>query len=216
MNEQCRGGVGLPVELTFADPAPPPGSEREFEMMQCWAEKWLSKSHPNLGRGGAICPFMETTIKKDLLRAAFLRGDHFDTDSLIGLLVKIAAAFPGLSPADGPDSNYKAVLMVFPELTDFGQLDAVQRQSKTAFVQRGLMIGQFYPGHQQGGLHNPNFQPLNAPLPMLAVRNMVVSDYPFLCGNEQWMAAYLSRFASGTFVANSLGGRQKVCRPEAV
>jgi len=155
-------------------------------------------------------------MKKDLLRVAFVRGYNFDRDSLVGLIVEIAAAFLELSPVDGPDSTYKAVLVVFPELTDFRQIDSVQAECKSAFVERGLMVGQFYPGHQQGGLHNPDFKPLDAPLPMLAVRKMVASDYPFLRGNDKWMDAYLSRFARVIPVANPVGDRREVPRPEAV
>ena len=42
------------------------------------------------------------------------------------------------------------------------------------------MIGQFYPGCAENGLWNPDFRPLDSPLPMLAIRHMVESDLPFL------------------------------------
>lgn len=217
VNEQCGATAGLSVALTtLADPAPPAGSEREFELVKHWAKNRLGKSHPDLGRVGAVCPFIDAAIKKDLLRVAFVRGNNFDHDSLVGLIAEIAAAFSELSPMDGPDSTYKAVVVVFPELTDFSQIDSVQHECKSAFVERGLMVGQFYPGHQQGGLHNPDFKPLDAPLAMLAVRNMVVSDYPFLSGNEKWTDAYLSRFARVLPVNDSGDGHQEVRRPQAV
>jgi hypothetical protein len=98
-----------------------------------------------------------------------------------------------LPPADGPESIYKAVVVVFPEVTEFGQIDAVQAECKTTFVERGLMVGQFYPGHQQGGLRNPYFKALDGPFAMLAVRHMVVTDYPFLCENEKWTWTHTSR-----------------------
>jgi uncharacterized protein DUF6875 len=216
LSEQCGGAVGRSLALTtFADVAPP-GSEREFELVKHWAKNYLGKSHPDLGRVGAVCPFIDATMKKDLLRVIFLRGNSFDHDSLVGLLAEIAAAFPELSPVDGPDSTYKAVLAVFPELTDFGQIDSVQAECKSAFVERGLMVGQFYPGHQEGGLHNPDFKPLDAPLPMLAVRKMVASDYPFLRENEKWMDAYHSRFARVIPVDAPGDGREEDRRPQAV
>jgi hypothetical protein len=201
---------------TLADPSPPPGSEREFELVKHWAKNHLGKSHPDLGRVGAVCPFIDATMKKDLLRVIFLRGNSFDHDSLVGLIAEIAAVFPELPPVDGPDSTYKAVLVVFPELTDFSQIDSVQAECKSAFVERGLMVGQFYPGHQQGGLHNPDFKPLDAPLPMLAVRKMVASDYPFLNGNDVWMKAYLSRFARVIPVNAAGDGPREDRRPRAV
>lgn len=215
MNEQCRDAIGLSVTLTtFADPTPPAGLEREFQTVKHWAKNWLSKSHPNLGRTGAVCPFTDTSIKKNLFWVAFVRGNNLDHDGMVGLLGEIAAAFPGMSPADGPDSIYKAVVLVFPELTDFSQIDAVQHQCKTSFVKRGLMVGQFYPGHQHGGLHNPDFRPLDAPFAMLGVRRMVISDYSFLRGNEEWLVAYLARFTPGTSVRNTGGGRHEAWRQD--
>jgi hypothetical protein len=202
MNEQSRCPVNLSVTLsTLADPAPPAVSEWEFATVKHWADNWLSKSHPDLGRTGAVCPYAGTSIKKNLFRVAFVRGKNLDHNTMVSLLQEIATAFPALPPADGPESIYKAVVVVFPDVTEFGQIDAVQDECKTLFVTRGLMVGQFYPGHQQGGLRNPYFRALDGPFPMLAVRHMVATDYPFLCENDTWMDAYVARFApdnSGT------------------
>jgi hypothetical protein len=196
MKKQSRLSFDLLVTLsTFADPAPPAVSEWEFETVKHWAENWLSKSHPDLGRTGAVCPYIGAVMKKNLFRVAFVRGNNLDHDWMVGLLYEIAAAFPVLPPVDGPESIYKAIVVVFPEVTEFEQIDAVQAECKTTFVERGLMVGQFYPGHQQGGLRNPNFKALDGPFAMLAVRHMVVTDYPFLCEDEKWTDAYVARFA---------------------
>ena len=214
MNEQSRGTFNLSVTLsTLADPAPPAVSEGEFEAVKHWAKNWLTKSHPNLGRTGAVCPYAGTSIEKNLFRVAFVRGNNLDHDKLVGLLEEIAAAFPMLPPANGSESIYKAVVVVFPEVTEFGRIDAVQAECKTTFVERGLMVGQFYPGHQQGGLRNPYFKALDGPFAMLAVRHMVVTDSPFLCENEKWLDAYTARFAPDNSGACP-GGRQQVGRPD--
>jgi hypothetical protein len=55
---------------------------------------------------------------------------------------------------------------------------------------------------------------LDAPFAMLAVRHMVVTDYPFLCGNEKWMVAYAARFAPAISVTCPLGDPQEVWRPD--
>jgi hypothetical protein len=215
MNEQSRGTFDLSVTLsTLAGPAPPAVSEWEFDTVKHWAENWLSKSHPNLGRTGAVCPYSGTSIKKNLFRVAFVRGNNLDHDKMVGLLEEIAAAFPILPPADGPESIYKAVVVVLPEVTEFGQIDAVQAECKTTFVERGLMVGQFYPGHQQGGLRNPYFKALDGPFAMLAVRHMVVTDYPFLCENEKWMDAYVARFAPDNSITCPLADRQELWLPD--
>ena len=215
MKKRSRVTLDLSVTLsTLTDPAPPAVSEWEFETVKRWAEDWLSKSHPDLGRTGAVCPYAGSSIKKNLFRVAFVRGNNLDHNWMVSLLEEIAAAFPALPPADGPESIYKAVVVVFPEVTEFAQIDAVQAECKTTFVERGLMVGQFYPGHQQGGLRNPYFKALDGPFAMLAVRHMVVTDYPFLCENEKWMDAYVARFAPDDSVTCPAGDRQEVRRPD--
>jgi hypothetical protein len=206
VKKRSRVTRDLSVTLsTLADPAPSAVSEWEFETVKHWAENWLSKSHPDLGRTGAVCPYIGAAMKKNLFRVAFVRGNNLDHDRMVGLLDEIAAAFPVLPPVGGPESIYKAIVVVFPDVTEFGQIDAVQDECKTTFVERGLMVGQFYPGHQQGGLRNPNFKALDGPFAMLAVRHMVVTDYPFLCGNEKWVDAYVARFAPDTSVKCPFG-----------
>jgi hypothetical protein len=199
-----RNGPDLDLSVTLsalADPVPPAVPVRQLETVKHWATNWLSKSHPDLGREGAVCPFTGMSIKKNLFRVAFVHGNNLGHSRMVGLLEEIAAAFPLLSPAHGPESIYKAVVVVFPDVTEFEQFDAVQNECKNAFVEQGLMVGQFYPGHQQGGLRNPNFSALDAPYAMLAVRHMVATDYPFLCDNDKWMAAYVARFAAATIPA---------------
>src|SRR5206468_1894821 len=44
----------------------------------------------------------------------------------------------------------------------------------------GLMLGQFHMKNEEPGLHNVNFRPLQSPIPLLAVRFMVMADLPFL------------------------------------
>jgi Domain of unknown function (DUF6875) len=204
MEQQDAAAVELSITLsTLAGPAPATASEWEFEAVKSWANNWLSKSHPDLGRKGPVCPFTGTSIARDLFRVAFVRSNELDHEQMVSLLEEIACVFPALPP-DGTDSIYKAVVIVFPEVTAYHQIDAIQIECKNSFVKSGLMIGQFYPGHQQAGLWNPNFRPLDAPFPMLAVRHMVTTDYMFLRPNSEWMDAYFARFAPAFSVTRSI------------
>jgi len=61
------------------------------------------------------------------------------------------------------------------------------------------MVGQFYEGCAESGLWNDSFQPLQSPIPLLAIRNMVPSDFLFLHGkrgNEGMLISYLNRFGT--------------------
>lgn len=185
-----------PITLSrLSDPKPDSATDLEFETVKSWARNWLSKSHPDLGRKGPVCPFTGPSISKDLFLVSFIRGAGIDRNAMGEILTEVARIFPTLPPEQGTDSVYKTVVLVLPEVTDFRAIDAVQLEYKNLFIRSGLMVGQFYPGCPQEGLWNSEFKPLDAPLPMLAIRYMVSSDYPFLCDNEEWMRVYFSQFA---------------------
>jgi hypothetical protein len=102
-----------------------------------------------------------------------------------------------LEQLEGERKHLLTILVVLPDFDrkDSGPLDALQDKLKDAFVREGLMVGQFHPRNDQGGLWNENFRPLRAPIPLLAIRRMVPSDLPFLLDSASHLSAYLNRFA---------------------
>ena len=132
---------------------------------------------------------------EDYFGRASFESDNVDFTSMSAIVEDMADIFPELSPRDGKDAILKAIVAVFPNMADFDIIDTVQAHGKSKFIKKGLMLGQFYPGCLEPGLWNDDFRPLDAPLPMLAVRQMVSTDYPFLTARSEWMAAYLKRFA---------------------
>lgn len=41
-----------------------------------WVKNFLAKPHPDLGRGGPVCPFLPRTLKLNTLRLAAIRGEN--------------------------------------------------------------------------------------------------------------------------------------------
>jgi hypothetical protein len=75
------------------------------------------------------------------------------------------------------------------------QIENVQSALKPEFVKRGMMIGEFWPDHAMPGLHNHSFRPLASPVPMLAMRHMVITDLLFLSGPHVPPVAQVSLLA---------------------
>jgi len=73
----------------------------------------------------------------------------------------------------------------------------VQQELKPEFVAKGIMIGQFHPYCLESGLWNQNFRPLQAPVPLLAIRYMVLTDFPFLRKDERFISSYVKIFGEG-------------------
>jgi hypothetical protein len=137
-----------------------------------------------------VCPYTSHAIERQYLWVAFINGRNIDTRRITAIVDDLYELFPALHPRDEPESKFKAVLAVFPDVTDYAAIETVQHDRKTRFVEEGLMLGQFYPGCTTPGLHNPEFPALDAPLPILAVRNMAPTDFPFLATRDEWIDAY--------------------------
>ena len=94
-----------------------------------------------------------------------------------------------------PESLYNSLLVVFPNIPqeDAPVVDEVARELKTGFVQSGLMIGEFHPRSNIAAIRNPEFHPMVAPFPMLAIRNMTVHDILFLHQKKIWFDEFNAR-----------------------
>ncbi|GGL10880.1 DUF6875 domain-containing protein [Nocardia jinanensis] len=185
---------GVEFESLF-EPRPDAMSDTVRWTLRRWLRGHLNRPHPQLGRPGPVCPFTGPAIAKRLVWVGIVDGTDIDQDRMRTIVDDMVDIFPTLSPQDGAGSALRTTMAVFPDLTDYDMIDTVQQAGKDQFVELGLMLGQFYPGCAEGGLWNSDFRPLDAPLPMLAVRQMVGTDYPFLVSRPNHLSAYLKQFA---------------------
>ena len=152
--------------------------------------------HPELGRTGAVCPFTRQAAKIDTVRLGISHASPSDKEKAFapirdgfGELEKIASK-PGMR-------HFRTVIVGFPGCDSnkgIAMLKRVQRRLRFYSLRRGKMIGMMHATSEDPGLWNPDFRPLRAPLPVLAIRHMVEQDAPFAAKHPPLMAAYLLRF----------------------
>ncbi len=162
-----------------------------------WARDFLVSSHPDLGRSGPVCPYTQPSLRKGLFYLASLTsgsGGHDLPAAVEGLRTWYERLSTTLSTSD---QELLTILLVLPQLDfdDSTELDELQRKAKDGFVADGLMIGQFHPVCDEPGLWNHDFKPLRAPIPLLAIRKLVVFDLPFVMDTDVHAESYLERFA---------------------
>ncbi|MGQ4600557.1 DUF6875 domain-containing protein [Nocardia sp. R6R-6] len=203
-----RTGVA-PANLFAPDVATGADLHPRAAELRRWALEYLCQPHPDLGRPGPVCPYTSRAIAQRCLWASFIPGRDIHRERITAIVDDLYDLFPALPPRDEPDSKLKAVLAVFPDLTEYADIETVQHDQKTRFVERGLMVGQFYPGCTVPGLRNPGFPALDAPLPMLAIRHMAPTDFPFLSTRHEWVDFYLKLFAPAIprFIATTMSDR---------
>ncbi|MFJ1749565.1 DUF6875 domain-containing protein [Streptomyces sp. NPDC088116] len=162
-----------------------------------WASAYLCRPHPDLGRKGNVCPFVHTSMSKGLFYLAVCPGIPGSVDEVAEVLRGYRDWFVELVADQGRAAQYATILVLFPDLPEdavVGVIDEAQSLLKADYVSRGLMIGEFHDGPPvKGGLWNPEFRPLCSPVPLLAVRHMVPTDFPFLKDDAGSLREYLRR-----------------------
>ncbi len=174
----------------------PAGAADDLRVIATWSREYLLEEHPALGRSGPVCPYTRTAIERDLYFLACPRLD--------GSAEAIRAIVPAyrdeyLARAARVEPRLRGFLTFAIVLSDYkdmasDDLDAVQASLKGDFVRGGLMLGQFHPDCEFGGIWNPAFRALRAPIPLLAIRTMVKFDRPFLVDDPAYLAEYETRF----------------------
>jgi hypothetical protein len=162
-----------------------------------WAHQYLVKPHSDLGRKGPVCPFAQGSLDRGLLYLAIYPGEPATVDEVTSALVRYRDWFLELRPSARDRAQFQSILVLFPDLPRHevsSLIDAAQLRLKADYVSRGLMIGEFHDGPPpKAGLWNEEFRPLHSPVPLLAIRSLVPTDFPFLRDDPDFVAAYLRR-----------------------
>ena len=147
-----------------------------------WMHEFLAQPHPELGRKGAVCPFVPIALEKDSIRMAQITDPDPSVESVEAVIRRLRDLFLVTEPISGAEAINKAFVVVLPNLSAGSAelVDVVQGRLKKEFIDCGLMLGEFHTSNQSGGLRNAAFRPLRSPIPMLGMRQMVDSDLPFL------------------------------------
>jgi len=159
-----------------------------------WVRSYLMRPHAELGRSGAVCPFTPISARLNTLLVGFSHAT--DEDEILAVMGKALAAFESIA-CTPKQRHFRSVVVAFPQCggpEGRARLKAVQNRLRPESVLRGKMIGLLEPHSEDKGLINPDFRPLRAPLPLLAIRMLVENDAPFVWRNPRLVPIYLLKF----------------------
>ncbi|MBW0274550.1 hypothetical protein ATM97_21445 [Nocardia sp. MH4] len=172
-------------------------TQATLDGVRAWARDHLTQPLGEIGRDGPVCPYVGPAMRRDLIWVGRVAGARPWPAYVRLVLSDALELFPKLPPDVGGAAVLRCLVTAMPELHDYTLIDDLHDQLKSEFVERGLMLGQFYPGCTQPGLWNREYHPLDSPIPMLVVRTMMATDFPFLIARPEWMSAYVKKFAPG-------------------
>ncbi|MVU78449.1 hypothetical protein GPX89_14485 [Nocardia sp. ET3-3] len=161
-----------------------------------WVDDHLMRPHPDLGRPGPVCPFVRHSMARQLFWAGLADGgDELGIGQMNLIIDDAFELYRRLRQENPAEARGLTLITAFPGLTRYDLIDEVHAARKTEVVSQGMMLGQFYPGCGVPGLWDRDFHPLDSPVPMLVLRSMMSTDFPFLVARSDWLYAYFTQLA---------------------
>ena len=190
----ARGALPNPSASRFGS-----GQLRAVQECVKWLEAYIGQPHPQLGRNGDICPFVNTALRKQ--KMSFVVLEHIDGPRFGEIKNRVLyEAWRLLRRIDESDrfGELTTTNLLFPNLKgDAGAVvHEVHTQCKTSLMRRGVMLAAFYPGYPKPAIYNPEFKLYQAPFPVIVVRPMALHDIVFLDNNQEGFAEYYRRYAA--------------------
>ncbi|MEG8179062.1 DUF6875 domain-containing protein [Nocardia terpenica] len=161
-----------------------------------WLTGYIEKPHPDLGRNGAICPFVRPARLASGLRA--YRYHWLAGGDLGDMLQIFDTAMYRYRQEDFGElkQTLRGLVVVISGLPprDYELIDRAHADRKGDAIANGMMLGQFHPECPAPAAHNERFLVNQAPFAALAVRDMAFHDILFLNHVESWFLEYRGRF----------------------
>lgn len=165
-------------------------------LLRSWVETYLMRGHDDLGRTGAVCPFTKQAARLDTVRLSISRATPDDEEEAFSLIRTSFAELEQIPCKPGME-HFRTIIIGFPDCSSadgFAMLQRVQKRHKFYSLARFRMIGYMFATSDAPGLWNPDFRPLRAPLPVLAIRHLVEQDAPFAARHPLLAVPYLIKF----------------------
>jgi hypothetical protein len=164
------------------------------------------RPNKDLGRAGPVCPFVPVGLERKTLWLAPEQIASKSVRDVVELINDYRKLLLRARPIEGDDANYKAIVVVFTDLTadrarDYFDDAQIQQIKRLSYVEDGVVLGEFHERNEGSAIRNPSFQPFKSPVPFLLMRHAVVSDWMFFLDNEDWFGFWERRFGESAVQA---------------
>ena len=163
-----------------------------------WITTFVATPNKGLGRSGPVCPFVPGARERQTLWLAAQEVADRSVLDVVQVVNDYKKLFLRMKPIDGDDADYKAVVVVFPDLLADGAREffdeVLEHLQVPSYVEDGVVVGAFYERNEGSALYNADFRPFKSPVPFLLIRRAVVSDWKFFLDDEDGLTRWAQRF----------------------
>lgn len=162
-----------------------------------WLRNFIMKPHPNLGRPGAVCPYVASAIDEGLLYLSVgSPADPLNHATLYEEMDVYRGIFQQFTAPGNPDlANLRCILVLFPETPEsvFDDPPGL-KVLKSEMMLQDITIGQFHPVSNPKRLLKEKFFPVQAPTCIYVMRPFAEFDWVFIKGEREWRDIYRRKF----------------------
>lgn len=162
-----------------------------------WVYHYLMRPHAQIGRPGAVCPYVPKAVQEDSIFLTVISANKFAKTNFYEIILNYFKWFIELAPSFGHKHIFRSIIMLI-DIPNEDQQQIVEQaviDLKSHFVEKKSMLGEFHSKPpEKGGIRNPHFKPLMSPVPLLAIREMVETDIEFLKEKSDYLAQYKQFF----------------------
>lgn len=178
------------IDITLTEPTPD-----VTKLIDDWLGSYITKPHAELGRSGAVCPFVEPSRRAGclVLYTAEWRPE-FGLSHMMRIVENAVESF-ATHEWGSKNPNLHSLVVAVPDLPReaYWLIDKAHELTKDRVVASGCMLGQFHPTCEEPAARNSGFPVNRSPVPLFAVRNMALHDILFLHADDFWFAEYERR-----------------------
>jgi hypothetical protein len=163
-----------------------------------WITTFVIRPHKDLGRDGPVCPFVPGALERRTLWLVPQQIGDRSVPEVVELMNGYKRLFLETEPTEGDDADYKVIVVVFIDLpAERAQslfTGVLEQLAAPSYADEGIIFGPFYEGNEGTSLYNASFRPFQSPVPLLFVRQTVVSDWKFFVDDDSRLGPWAHRF----------------------
>jgi len=156
---------------------------KTFESGMAWLEGFIMQPHADLGRRGAVCPFARPVHTEKSLAFCVWDTNRLPFNDFLCVIRSFPELYFQLRDRMGGNSKLFSICVFVRgiEAAQYSQyIDEAHALTKPAFMEAGLMLGEFHPLSQTKGAHSERFNPMRSTHDALVVRAISAHDILFI------------------------------------
>lgn len=163
-----------------------------------WLKTAIMMPVNKAGKTEAVCPFAKPAVDQRLIYMSVgpLKNPA-DPTEIVNEIRICADIYDQLPGKRAKDALLRSLMVILPNTPD-GLLNECappkRRSIKTDLMQRGIMVGEFFPSEYMKATWDQNFRIPPSPVPFYIIRTFIENDWRFINHVPAWRVAFKKYF----------------------